>query len=143
LLPFQLEARTVRLTATKHKTLPGKTFDKRDGDAAVGSIVVDVFESERFFPFLGWQEPKGQLDEFFTARFSRTVSGKRYEFRFISVIIFAIIIKITVSFVQLSQVNLALPGRFTPRGVAVGRRVERGPTERRRVRRRVGVVVRD
>jgi hypothetical protein len=38
---------------------------------------VDVFESERFFPFLGWQEPKGQLDEFFTARFSRTVSGKR------------------------------------------------------------------
>ena len=49
----------------------------RDGDAAVGSIVVEVFESERFFPFLGWQEPKGQLDEFFTARFSRTVSGKR------------------------------------------------------------------
>ena len=88
LLPFQLEARTVRLTATKHKTLPGKTFDKRDGDAAVGSIVVDVFESERFFPFLGWQEPKGQLDEFFTARFSRTVSGKRYEFLFISVISF-------------------------------------------------------
>ena len=88
LLPFQLEARTVRLTATKHKTLPGKTFDKRDGDAAVGSIVVEVFESERFFPFLGWQEPKGQLDEFFTARFSRTVSGKRYEFLFISVISF-------------------------------------------------------
>ena len=79
LLPFQLEARTVRLTETKHKTktLPGKTFDKRDGDAAIGSIVVEVFESERFFPFLGWQEPKGQLDEFFTARFSRTVSGKR------------------------------------------------------------------
>jgi len=78
LLPFQLEARTVRLTETKHKTLPGKTLGKTlDGDAAVGSIVVEVFESERFFPFLGWQEPKGQLDEFFTARFSRTVSGKR------------------------------------------------------------------
>jgi hypothetical protein len=80
LLPFQLEARTVRLTATKlkTKTLPGKTLGKTlDGDAAVGSIVVEVFESERFFPFLGWQEPKGQLDEFFTARFSRTVSGKR------------------------------------------------------------------
>jgi len=31
LLPFQLEARTVRLTETKHKTktLPGKTFDGR------------------------------------------------------------------------------------------------------------------
>ena len=79
LLPFQLEARTVRLTETKHKTktLPGKTFDGRESDAAIGSIVVEVFESERFFPFLGWQEPKGQLDEFFTARFSRTVSGKR------------------------------------------------------------------
>ena len=80
LLPFQLEARTVRLTETKlkTKTLPGKTLGKTlDGDAAVGSIVVEVFESERFFPFLGWQEPKGQLDEFFTARFSRTVSGKR------------------------------------------------------------------
>ena len=91
LLPFQLEARTVRLTETKHKTktLPGKTLGKTlDGDAAVGSIVVEVFESERFFPFLGWQEPKGQLDEFFTARFSRTVSGKRYEFLFISVISF-------------------------------------------------------
>jgi hypothetical protein len=85
LLPFQLEARTVRLTETKlkTKTLPGKTFDKRENDAAVGSIVVEVFESERFFPFLGWQEPKGQLDEFFTARFSRTVSGKRYEFLFL------------------------------------------------------------
>ena len=35
-----------------------------------------VFESERFFPFVGWQEPKGQIDEFFTARFSRSVSGK-------------------------------------------------------------------
>ena len=91
LLPFQLEARTVRLTETKlkTKTLPGKTLGKTlDGDAAVGSIVVEVFESERFFPFLGWQEPKGQLDEFFTARFSRTVSGKRYEFLFISVISF-------------------------------------------------------
>ena len=144
LLPFQLEARTVRLTETKlkTKTLPGKTFDKRDGDAAVGSIVVEVFESERIFPFLGWQEPKGQLDEFFTARFSRTVSGKRYEFVFIFVIIFAIIIKLTVCFVQLSQVHLALPGRPAPRGVAVGRRVERGPTERRRVRRRVGLGVR-
>ena len=88
LLPFQLEARTVRLMPTKHKTktLPGKTFDGRESDAAIGSIVVEVFESERFFPFLGWQEPKGQLDEFFTARFSRTVSGKRYEFLFISVI---------------------------------------------------------
>jgi hypothetical protein len=86
LLPFQLEARTVRLTETKLKTKTlGKTLD---GDAAVGSIVVEVFESERFFPFLGWQEPKGQLDEFFTARFSRTVSGKRYEFLFIYVIIF-------------------------------------------------------
>ena len=86
LLPFQLEARTVRLTETKLKTKTlGKTLD---GDAAVGSIVVEVFESERFFPFLGWQEPKGQLDEFFTARFSRTVSGKRYEFLFISVISF-------------------------------------------------------
>ena len=142
LLPFELEARTVRLMPTKHKTKTlGKTFDKRDGDAAVGSIVVEVFESERFFPFLGWQEPKGQLDEFFTARFSRTVSGKRYVFLFIFFIIFAII-KLTACFVQLSQVNLALPGRFTPRGVAVGRRVERGPTERRRVRRRVGVGVR-
>ena len=31
---------------------------------------MEVYESERFFPFVGWQEPKGQLDEFFTGRFN-------------------------------------------------------------------------
>ena len=94
LLPFQLEARTVRLTETKHQNENASRENARgrESDAAIGSIVVEVFESERFFPFLGWQEPKGQLDEFFTARFSRTVSGKRYEFLFISVIIFALLL---------------------------------------------------
>ena len=31
--------------------------------------MVEVFESERFFPLVGWREPKSPFDEFFTARY--------------------------------------------------------------------------
>ena len=37
--------------------------------AARVSPVVEVFESERFFPLAGWREPRSPFDEFFTARY--------------------------------------------------------------------------
>ena len=79
-LPCALEVRTVPIAdgrgsrASSLPTTPAPLrlvrLDKR------GRVEESVFESERFFPFVGWQEPKGQIDEFFTARFSRSVSGK-------------------------------------------------------------------
>ena len=87
------EDRSINGDETQNENASRENARKRStATPPIGSIVVEVFESERFFPFLGWQEPKGQLDEFFTARFSRTVSGKRYEFLFIFVIIFALLL---------------------------------------------------
>ena len=144
LLPFQLEARTVRLTETKHQNenASRENVRKRDGDAADRVDRRGGVRERTLFPVsrvAGTERAARRVlhRAFLPNRVWQTVRVSFY-FRYY----FRIIIKLTVSFVQLSQVNLALPGRFTPRGVAVGRRVERGPTERRRVRRRVGVVVR-
>ena len=76
-LPLALEVRTVPIAhgrGSASSSLPDSGVARSAKQSA--SVEESVFESERFFPFVGWQEPKGQLDEFFTARFSRGVSGK-------------------------------------------------------------------
>ena len=62
LLPVAIEARL--------STRSDPSSSSSSSSDAGSARVVEVFESERFFPFVGWQEPKGQLDEFFTARFN-------------------------------------------------------------------------
>jgi hypothetical protein len=70
-VPFALEARLVRVGG-------GGALSRAESSAAAAaasfanarvSPVVEVFESERFFPLVGWREPKSPFDEFFTARY--------------------------------------------------------------------------
>ena len=72
-LPLALEVRTVPIAtdaARASSSLPDSGVALWSKQSA--SVEESVFESERdFFPLVGWQEPKGQLDEFFTASFSR------------------------------------------------------------------------
>ena len=82
-LPFGIEVRLVSLPGSVSPSSPAASWGcsssgeeggggESGGDASCRRIspTVDAFESERFFPFVGWKEPKGQLDEFFTARFN-------------------------------------------------------------------------
>ena len=55
-LPVAIEARL--------STRSDPSSSSSSSSDAGSARVVEVFESERFFPFVGWQEPKGQLDEF-------------------------------------------------------------------------------
>ena len=66
-----LEARLVRVNG-------GGSLSRAESSAAAAaasfaaarvSPVVEVFESERFFPLAGWREPRSPFDEFFTARY--------------------------------------------------------------------------
>ena len=51
-------------------TLPSSGRPWRCTPASSGAAPsVEVFESERHWPFVGWKEPNGQIDEFFTAKF--------------------------------------------------------------------------
>ena len=72
-LPFEIEARLVTLNVVPDAVMGGaKNKKKRRGGGGGGdaiSDVADVYESERFYPFVGWTEPKGNLDEYFTGRF--------------------------------------------------------------------------
>ena len=69
-VPFALEARLVRVNG-------GGSLSRAESSAAAAaasfaarvSPVVEVFESERFFPLAGWREPRSPFDEFFTARY--------------------------------------------------------------------------
>jgi hypothetical protein len=69
-VPFVLEARLVRLT--------DRNLDEAS-HAAVNntktSPLVEVYESERFFPIAGWLPPKSPFDEFFTARYGDVRGG--------------------------------------------------------------------
>jgi hypothetical protein len=70
-LPFAIEARLVTLptSSASSSSLASSASSSASSRHRVPPAV-EVFESERFFPFVGWSEPKGQLDEFFTGRFN-------------------------------------------------------------------------
>ena len=136
------EDRSINGDETQNENASRENARKRDGDAADRVDRRGGVRERTLFPVsrvAGTERAARRVlhRAFLPNRVWQTVRVSFY-FRYY----FRIIIKLTACFVQLLQVNLALPGRFTPRGVAVGRRVERGPTERRRVRRRVGVGVR-
>ena len=72
-VPFNLQARLVRVGQNRDSSL---SFSESNAAAAAASFatnkispLVEVYESERFFPIAGWLPPKSPFDEFFTARY--------------------------------------------------------------------------